>query len=54
MNGFTDSWHQNWGNYPDNLFTLTTSAVLGCGLAPVVMVNDKVFGHIMLRISWHH
>lgn len=32
---------------PDNLFTLTDVRCIGaCGLAPVVMVNDKVFGHI--------
>jgi len=31
----------------DGLFTLTDVRCIGaCGLAPVVMVNDKVYGHI--------
>ena len=30
---------------PDNLFTLETVACLGaCGLAPVVVINEKVYG----------
>ena len=32
---------------PDGLFTMNDVRCIGaCGLAPVVMVNDKVFGHV--------
>ncbi len=32
---------------PDGLFTLKDVRCIGaCGLAPVVMINDKVFGHV--------
>ena len=32
---------------PDGLFTMKDVRCIGaCGLAPVVMVNDKVFGHV--------
>lgn len=32
---------------PDNMFTLTTIRCVGaCGLAPVVMVNDRVYGRV--------
>jgi NADH:ubiquinone oxidoreductase subunit E len=31
----------------DMLFTLAEARCLGaCGLAPVVMVNDKIYGHL--------
>ena len=31
----------------DNLFTLTTARCFGaCGLAPVLMVNEDVYGHV--------
>ncbi len=32
---------------PDNIFTLEATRCLGCcGLAPVIMVNDQVFGRL--------
>ncbi|MBF4693001.1 NADH-quinone oxidoreductase subunit NuoE family protein [Fusibacter ferrireducens] len=32
---------------PDGLFTMNDVRCIGaCGLAPVVMINDKVFGHV--------
>lgn len=32
---------------PDGLFTLRDVRCIGaCGLAPVVMINDKVYGHV--------
>ncbi len=35
---------------PDNLFTLTTIRCVGaCGLAPVVMVNDRVYGRVTAK-----
>ncbi|MCA0385030.1 MAG: NAD(P)H-dependent oxidoreductase subunit E [Firmicutes bacterium] len=35
------------GSTSDGLFTLKDVRCIGaCGLAPVVMINDKVFGHV--------
>lgn len=35
------------GSTPDGLFTLKDVRCIGaCGLAPVVMINDKVYGHV--------
>lgn len=35
------------GSTADGLFTLKDVRCIGaCGLAPVVMINDKVFGHV--------
>ncbi len=35
------------GNTPDGLFSLKDVRCIGaCGLAPVVMINDKVYGHV--------
>lgn len=35
---------------PDNLFTLTSIRCVGaCGLAPVVMVNDRVYGRVTTK-----
>lgn len=38
---------QNGGTSEDGLFTLRDVRCVGaCGLAPVVMVNEKVYGHV--------
>ncbi|MGX8796882.1 NADH-quinone oxidoreductase subunit NuoE family protein [Fusibacter sp. JL298sf-3] len=38
---------QNGGTSEDGLFTLKDVRCIGaCGLAPVVMVNEKVYGHV--------
>ena len=35
------------GSTPDGLFSLKDVRCIGaCGLAPVVMINDKVYGHV--------
>lgn len=35
---------------PDGLFTLKDVRCIGaCGLAPVVMINEKVFGHVKAK-----
>ena len=35
------------GNTSDGLFSLKDVRCIGaCGLAPVVMINDKVYGHV--------
>ena len=40
----------NGATTPDNLFTLTTIRCIGaCGLAPVVMVNDRVYGRVTTK-----
>ena len=36
------------GTTPDGLFTLEATRCLGCcGLAPVIMVNDEVYGRLV-------
>ncbi|OJV63315.1 MAG: NAD(P)H-dependent oxidoreductase subunit E [Clostridiales bacterium 38-18] len=48
MHAFSEQLDIKSGNTtPDGLFTLKDVRCIGaCGLAPVVMINDKVFGHV--------
>lgn len=48
MHAFSEQLDIKPGNTtPDGLFTLKDVRCIGaCGLAPVVMINDKVFGHV--------
>ncbi len=48
MHEFTEQLGiKSGGTTPDGLFSLKDVRCIGaCGLAPVVMVNDKVFGHV--------
>lgn len=60
MDAFSDQLNiQSGENSTDGLFTLKDVRCVGaCGLAPVVMINDKVYGHVkpedVKEIIEHH